>query len=95
VVAVAGKLETHQQGEALCNFEDVFLGAPFALKDDVAHDVQGVGAAQATKVHEGHRCPRLWSDFFFNFKPMRSFPNSKCLSSSRVRSALTYLKQNR
>jgi len=35
----------------------VFLGAPFTLEDGVPQDVQGVSAAQATKVHEGHRCP--------------------------------------
>jgi hypothetical protein len=46
----------HLQGEALGYFVRVFLGAPFALEDGVPHDVEGVGAAQATKVAECHRC---------------------------------------
>jgi hypothetical protein len=49
-----GKIN-HLQGKALRNFERVFLGAPFALEDGIAHDVQGVRAAQATQVDEGHR----------------------------------------
>jgi hypothetical protein len=47
---------SHQQAEALCNFERVFLFSPCTLEDGVAHDVDGVRAAQATQVDEGHRC---------------------------------------
>jgi hypothetical protein len=43
--------------KAVRNFERVFLGAPFALEDVVSHDAEGVHAAQATQVDEGHRCP--------------------------------------
>jgi hypothetical protein len=52
---VAGKLETCLQVEALGDFDRAILGAPFAIEDGVSHDVDGVRAAQATKVDEGHR----------------------------------------
>jgi len=52
----AGIPMSYLQYQTRRNFECVFLGAPFALEDDVSHDVEGVGAAQATKVGEGHRC---------------------------------------
>jgi len=54
------------QSKALGDFERVFLGAPFALEDRVSHDVEGVGAAQATQVDEDHLCPGTSSDSFFN-----------------------------
>jgi hypothetical protein len=46
----------HLQCKALSNFEIVFLDEPFALEDGIAHDVQGVRAAQATPVEESHCC---------------------------------------
>jgi len=49
------------QSKAVRNFERVFLGAPFALEDGVSHDAEGVRAAQATQVNEGHRCSGIWS----------------------------------
>jgi len=39
------KCITNLQGKAFCNFERVFLGAPFALEDGIPHDVEGVRAA--------------------------------------------------
>jgi len=70
------------QCQALGDFERVFLGAPFTLEDGVSHDVEGVCAAQATKVDEGHRCPGTLSGCFFNLRSSNTSKSSLCCQTN-------------
>jgi hypothetical protein len=73
------------QCKALGDFVRVFPGAPITLEDGVPQDVEGVRAAQATKVVEGHRCRRTWSNCFFNFRPSNTFNRrSICASTNNL-----------
>jgi hypothetical protein len=59
------KTNNYLQGQALGDFESVFLAAPFALEDGVALQIDGVHSAQATQVDEGHRCPSNFGSLTF------------------------------